>query len=87
MKNSRIEIGRVNIRMQGGQWTPHEAERIARLMVQQVRDGLARQPGPQRNGREMERLTPRPVRVRPGTTTEEAARAAAAEICRALRQS
>jgi hypothetical protein len=86
VKNSRVEIGRVNIRMQGGQWTPHEAETMARLMVQQVRDGLARQQGPRRNRREMERVAPAPVRVRPGTTSEEAARAAAAEICRALRE-
>ena len=84
MKQPRIEIGRVNIRMQGGQWTPREAERVARMMVRQIRDGLAKSRSPIRGGREIERLAPAPVRLAPGTTGEEAARAAGAEIRRAL---
>jgi hypothetical protein len=77
-----MEFGRVNIRIRGGHWTPREAEKMARLMVRQVQEGLARRSS-QRGGREIERLAPA-VRIPRGATGEDAARAAAAEICRAL---
>jgi hypothetical protein len=84
VKGSRLEIGHVNIRMQGGRWTPQQAEKIARSMVQQMRETLARRQDGARSGARIERLAPRPVRIGSGTTGEEIARAAAAEICRAL---
>ncbi len=84
MKPPRVEIGSVNIRLQGGQWTPREAEKMVRLMVQHVHDGLAKLQKRVHGGRKIDWLAPVPVRIPRGASGEEAARKAATEICRVL---
>ena len=84
MRNMRVEIGRVNVRLQGGQWTPRGAEKVARSIIQHVRDALAKRQKPGRGRREIERLAPDPVHVPSGTPDHEVAQKAALALSRAL---
>jgi hypothetical protein len=84
LSNMRIEIGRVNVRLQGGQWTPRGAEKVARSIIQHVHEGLAERQQPLRGGRKIERLAPDPIHVPHGTPDNLVAQRAAIALCRAL---
>lgn len=82
MKRAKLEIGRVRMGVTGAAWPRLRAERIARLAFSHVRELTSREGAG--DGRIVGRLTTQPVRVAPGASDEEIARAVGAEVHRSL---
>lgn len=87
MSGSKIVVGRAGITFRGGKWEARRAENIARLTFQHVGELTERNRAGAGPRREVELLTPRPVRVSASTSDEQIARAAAVEIYRSLLRS
>lgn len=87
MTEAKLTVNHVGISFRGGNWDAKRAERIAHLTFKQVLELAVRNRAGAGKKREVELLSPRPVRVSASRGDEEIARAAAAEVYRTLLRS
>ena len=87
MSGAKLEVSNVAITIRGGKFQAQRAERIAQLTFKHVQELAAHNRAGMGVKRQVELLTPAAVRVSPGTSDEQIARAAAVEVYRSLLRS